>query len=225
MIQQVSDPASSPPIDEGAQRSRGADDNAAVAGFDEAARLEALQHRADGVAREIGRPGEPGLRHRNLDRIIVLGTGEATSAEPQQHSGAAPLAAADQEIGGDGLGDVAVDDRELHQVPPPFRPFSEKRSHCGLGNAREPYWRFGGGGDSSGPAGEDGDVAEPEDRMGEMHDRRIGASENRPHFDDAARQSDQLAGRFAAGLDRRAGLDATPVAARQDRLGIRQAWR
>ena len=54
--------------------------------------------------------------------------------------------------------------------------------------------------------------------MDEMHDRRVRAAENRPHFDNSARQSDQLAGLFAAGLDRRAGLEVSPVAARQDRL-------
>jgi len=51
-----------------------------------------------------------------------------------------------------------------------------------------------------------------------MHDRRIGVAENRPHLDDSARQSDQLAMLFAAGLDRRADLDPAPGAPREDRL-------
>ena len=38
---------------------------------------DALQYRADGVAREIGSVGELGLRHRNLDQLFVLRTGRS----------------------------------------------------------------------------------------------------------------------------------------------------
>jgi hypothetical protein len=50
----------------------------------------------------------------------------------------------------------------MHQVPPPFGPFSEERSDGGRGEcarATLPIWR----GDPSGPTCEDWDVAEPED--------------------------------------------------------------
>ena len=51
--------------------------------------------------------------------------------------------------------------------------------------------------------------------MGQMHNRRVRAAENRPHFDDATCKPNQFAVLFAAALNRRAGLEALPAAARQ----------
>jgi hypothetical protein len=53
-----------------------------------APRRRPLQHRPDGVAREIGRPGELVLRERNPDRLFVMRTCETATAEPQEHCGA-----------------------------------------------------------------------------------------------------------------------------------------
>ena len=52
--------------------------------------------------------------------------------------------------------------------------------------------------------------------MNEVHDRRVRAPEDDCYVDYAARQPDHLALLLAAGLDRRAGVEALPSALRQE---------
>ena len=146
------------------------------------------------------------------------GPAKRTAPSSQKHRGTAPLAVPDQQVGGDGLRDVAVDDRQLHQVPPPFGPVVEQHPDRVLRNLRQPDWRFGLGDELSGPTGEDGNVAEPENRVRIMHEGSVSPAQDRPHRNDAVRKPDEFAFVFATGLDRLSRLEAAPRRSREDRL-------
>ena len=72
--------------------------------------------------------------------------------------------------------------------------------------------RFGGGGKPPRLSENDWEITDPENRMEDMHDRRVGRAENSPHFDGALRKADQLALFLAAILDRRACIHLMPGA-------------
>ena len=204
-------------FDDFAQRCWLQNRDAAISGFDQAACGQSLHDRADGIARQIGRASKFDLGDRRLGRLAIAGAGETASAQPQQSSRASPLAVADEQIGGDALRGVAIYDGGLQETAPPLRPLRQHAFDMGLRNPGDPGRELGVRRDAPGLSGDDGDVAEPEDRICEVHDWGIGGTENGLEREHAARQPDQFSRLFAAGLDWFSGFVMKPSSRRQDR--------
>ncbi len=112
-----------------------------------------------------------------------VGASETAPAQPQQHRRAAPLIVADQEIGGDVEGDVAIEEGGLEKILPPRGMFGQKLFHLGLGDARQKDFRLGAGFDLVRPVPDDDrTITDPKNGTREMHDRRVRAAENGPQF-------------------------------------------
>jgi hypothetical protein len=107
-----------PLIDERSQGRWGPHGHRSIADLDESALLQPLEHRAYGIALEIGGAGQFVLCQRNFDGNYILRTGVAASREPQERGRAAPVAVPEHEVGGDGDRDVGVYQQGLQKKTP-----------------------------------------------------------------------------------------------------------